>query len=509
MDSASASPSRPFQLGPRRAVFVPIADLLAEGQIEAPEPSPELVASLERYDLLYRTLCAVLYNFVPTSGHPGGSISSGRISSSLLFTGLDYDFSEPDEPANDLLVYAAGHKAMGLYAMWALRNEVVRAAAPDLLPDDERFQLRLEDLLGFRRNPTNRTPLYRKFNSKPLDGHPTPLTPGVRIATGASGVGVPAGLGLALGALDTFGPEKAPRLHLLEGEGGMTPGRVSEAMAMAATGGLSNAYLHVDWNQASIDSNRVCRSDDGPGEYVQWNPVEFAYLHDWNVYLLGDGCDWQQILAAQALARRRPNDQPSAIVYPTTKGWRYGITGRTSHGAGHKFCSDEYYAVLRPCEEIFDIRFPRHEGGKDPDEVERTYWNTLTLFRQAIEKSEFAGRLAAEIGERKQSLEKLDRRPRAGGPSLAPLYDDWLDERLQYRQGLSRRLLPLARESGSATPLLRWDLRGRDRRRPRRTLVLRQSHRSGLLLRRVHRRSPACGQPSARNRAAGASRHLG
>ena len=52
-------------------------------------------------------------------------------------------------------LYAAGHKALGLYAMWALRNEIVRIGAPELLPQDDRMQLRLEDLLGFRRNPVN------------------------------------------------------------------------------------------------------------------------------------------------------------------------------------------------------------------------------------------------------------------------------------------------------------------------------------------------------------------
>jgi len=28
---------------------------------------------------------------------------------------------------------------------------------------------------------------------------------------------------------------------------------------------------------------------------------------------------------------------PTAIVYRTIKGWQYGIEGRGSHGAGHKF----------------------------------------------------------------------------------------------------------------------------------------------------------------------------
>jgi hypothetical protein len=31
----------------------------------------------EQVDLLYRSLCALMYNHVPMSGHPGGSISAG------------------------------------------------------------------------------------------------------------------------------------------------------------------------------------------------------------------------------------------------------------------------------------------------------------------------------------------------------------------------------------------------------------------------------------------------
>ena len=52
----------------------------------------------------------------------------------------------------DIISYAAGHKALGLYAMWALRNEVVRQTHPQLLPE-VRQQMRLEDLLGFQKKP--------------------------------------------------------------------------------------------------------------------------------------------------------------------------------------------------------------------------------------------------------------------------------------------------------------------------------------------------------------------
>jgi transketolase len=98
----------------------------------------------------------------------------------------------------------------------------MRIGAPELLPADKRNQLRLEDLLGFRRNPVTNTTLFKKFNSKALDGHPTSATPFVRLSTGASGVGMATSLGLAFGAMDYYG-DNAPYVHIIEGEGGMTP----------------------------------------------------------------------------------------------------------------------------------------------------------------------------------------------------------------------------------------------------------------------------------------------
>ena len=247
--------------GPRRGMF---SRYPGRSHARLGPLSPEDLAAFERLDLIYRSLCAMLYNYVPTSGHPGGSISSGRFAASLLFESMDYDTALPDRDDADILSYAAGHKALGLYALWALRNEIVRIGAPELLASDERLQLRLEDLLGFRKNPVGMTALQKKLHVKALDGHPTPATPFVRLSTGASGVGLASSIGLAIGALDRYGRD-APLVHIVEGEGGMTPGRVSEAMAAAGTMCLGNVVLHVDWNQASIDSNAVCRDGDDPG----------------------------------------------------------------------------------------------------------------------------------------------------------------------------------------------------------------------------------------------------
>lgn len=366
-----ASPAQ-FQLRPRRAVYL------------KPEPLavPEL-ETLEAMDAAYRALCAIQFNFVPGSGHPGGSISSGRIVFSLLYKSMRYDFSRPDSIDNDLLVYAAGHKATGLYGMFALRDEWMRIARPDMLPP-ERRRLRLEDLLGFRRNPVQDTPLFRELKAAALDGHPTPLTPFVPVATGASGVGDTSAVGLAVAQADAFGLN-GPKLHILEGEGGMTAGRVHEAIATAATVGLSNAIMHIDWNQASIDSDRVTAEGDKPGDYVQWDPRELMYVNDWNLIEAGDGSDFARVLACQKQALALDNGQPTAIVYRTTKGWRYGIEGKASHGAGHAFCSPEFYKACEVFEQAWDTRLPRFTGEKTPASVEAAYWECLLAMRKAFE----------------------------------------------------------------------------------------------------------------------------
>lgn len=405
-----------------------------------PDSDTALAGSLTLFDLIYRTLCAILYNYVPNSGHPGGSISSGRIVASLLFDAMEYDFKDPDRQGADLISYAAGHKAMGLYAMWALRNEVVAAGAPELLPA-VKMQMRLEDLLGFRRNPVTQTPLFTRFASRPLDGHPTPLVPFVRLSTGASGVGVPASLGLALAAMDLYGRDSAPKVHIIEGEGGMTAGRVSEAMAMAATACLGNAIMHLDWNQASIDSDHVCADGSRPGDYVQWSPAELAYLHDWNVITVEDGTDLPRIMTAQRVAAHGINDQPTCIVYRTVKGWRYGIEGCRSHGAGHKFCSPEFHACLEPFEKEFGLAFPRFEGEKSPERVEEAFWDTMLVVRSAVRsRQDWAMGLAERLKESRRRLEKRKRTIAAGRPDSSLLYNtsiraDLTPEELRLQPG--------------------------------------------------------------------------
>jgi transketolase len=418
----------PFEFGPRRGTYVDVTEIL---KTEKPPFSSEEIGHFETLDLIYRSLCTLLYNYVPMSGHPGGSISSGRFMATLLFDALNYDLAKPDREDADIISFAAGHKAMGLYSMWAIRDEVARLATPELLPADTKFRLRLEDLLGFRRNPITKTPLFTKFGAKALDGHPTPTTPFIRLSTGASGVGVASSLGLAFGAKDYFGAS-APLVHIVEGEGGLTPGRVAEVLAGAGTASLGNAMLHLDWNQASIDSNRVCREDGQPGDYVQWSPMELFHLHDWNVVYVPDGKDFQQVVAAQRAALTINNGQPTAVIYRTVKGWQYGIEGKAAHGAGHKLCSDGFCKALADLTGKADMMVPTCEAGKQrcqmgpegPAIMEECFWESLQIVRKVIEDSRpTVEALAARLAAARDRLNRLNRHPRTGAPRVEAVYE--------------------------------------------------------------------------------------
>jgi len=416
-----------FTFGPRRGIYIDIQDEMRGGN---PPLSIEETQYFERFDLIYRSLCAMLFNYVPTSGHPGGSVSSGRIVMGILFDILDYDVSDPSREDADIISFAAGHKTMGLYSLWAMRNEALRICKPNLLPKEENLQIRLEDLLGFRRNPVAGTTLIKKLRVKALDGHPTPATPFVRLSTGASGVGLGSSIGLAIGALDYYGKD-APMVHIIEGEGGMTPGRVSEALAGAGTSSLRNVVLHVDWNQASIDSNHVCREGEKPGDYVQWTPMEFAYLHDWNVIWVPEGRDFQQIIAAQRRAQRIDNGQPTAIVYRTIKGWQYGIEGKAAHGGGHKLCADGFFEALNPFLKGVSQPLPRCEaanqrcgGGKKADVLEECFWEALRVIRAELENSRpVVEAFVHRVEEARDRLNQRNRKPREGRPNINAVYE--------------------------------------------------------------------------------------
>src|SRR5437764_3351925 len=106
---------------------------------------------------------------VPKSGHPTSSMSAADLMAVLIAKYLRYDFAEPDNPANDHLIFSKGHASPLLYAVF----KAVGAVSD-------------QELLTFR-----------KFGSR-LQGHPTPILPWVDVATGSLGQGLPIGVGIAI-----------------------------------------------------------------------------------------------------------------------------------------------------------------------------------------------------------------------------------------------------------------------------------------------------------------------
>lgn len=399
--------TKPFAFTSKRASYWDVTDYLNDSAYSLNANDLE---NLESIDEIYRALVALLFNYVPNSGHPGGSISSGRIVEHLIYKQMAYSLACPHDKKADIISYAAGHKALGLYAMWALRNEGVRIADKSLLATKEIDQLRLEDLLGFRHNKVHNAPLFKQFNAKPLGGHPETSTPFVRTVTGASGVGDGSAVGLAIAAADSYG-DNCPTVHVIEGEGGLTAGRVSEALATAATAQLKNIVFHIDWNEASIETERVTAENGQPGDYVQWTPLELFAIHDFNVIYVQNGHDFNQIHIAQQLLSQIDNHQPTAIVYRTKKGWKYGIEGKASHGSGHKFASEGFYKALESFEQKFKVKFPRFEGEKNTETIEKFYWDSLLVIRKVLENNpDLASYIAKCVKGCGQALEKTGRK---------------------------------------------------------------------------------------------------
>src|ERR1700733_6103151 len=150
------------------------------------------------------------------SGHPTSCLSAAELMSAVFFYAMKFDVADPNSLASDRFVLSKGHAAPILYA--ALAESGVF--------------------------PVSRLMTLRKFSSE-LEGHPTPLIPGVDAATGSLGQGVSVGAGLAVGArLD----ESRTRVYVLTGDGELAEGQIWEAAAFAGHYKLGNLTVIADIN---------------------------------------------------------------------------------------------------------------------------------------------------------------------------------------------------------------------------------------------------------------------
>lgn len=214
------------------------------------------------------------------SGHPGGSLSSAEILTTLYFKVMRVNPQDPLWPDRDRFVLSKGHAAPALYAVLA-----------------EAGFFPLEELLTLR-----------KFGSR-LQGHPSMKhTPGVEMSTGSLGQGLSTANGMALAArLDG----RPTRVYVLLGDGELEEGQVWEAAMTSVHRRLDNLTAFVDYNGLQID---------GPVTDVKSldNIAARWRAFGWHVLEI-DGHDVRAIFAACEEAKATKG-RPTVIVARTVKG---------------------------------------------------------------------------------------------------------------------------------------------------------------------------------------------
>ena len=212
------------------------------------------------------------------SGHPTTCMSCAEIMSVLFFDEMRWDPLDPSGRGQDVFVLSKGHAAP---ILWAALKEA--GAITD-------------DLLSLRR-----------YDS-PLEGHPTPRSPWVRVATGSLGQGLSAAAGMAVARRKDGA---AGRVYALLGDGEAAEGSVWEAAEFASFHGLDNLC-------ATFDVNRLGQS--GPTMYQHDTGVYEARLRafGWDAVTV-DGHDVAALREAFAVGRRGTG-RPLGIVARTFKG---------------------------------------------------------------------------------------------------------------------------------------------------------------------------------------------
>lgn len=213
------------------------------------------------------------------SGHPTSCLSCAELVAATFFHAMHFDPRNPNAVEGDRFVLSKGHAAPILYAALAEAGVF----------------------------PVSRLMTLRQLNSE-LEGHPTPLIPGVDAATGSLGQGLSVAAGLAMGA-QTAGSDA--RIYVLMGDGELAEGSVWEAAGFAAFEGIENLTAMCDINALGQSGPTMYRHD-----------ME-VYRHKfesegWHVEVI-DGHDAAAVIAALDRARTIPN-RPQCILARTDKG---------------------------------------------------------------------------------------------------------------------------------------------------------------------------------------------
>jgi transketolase len=253
----------------------------------------QLSASIRRdiLDMLYRA----------GSGHPGGSMSAVELLVYLYMRRLRIDPARPNWLERDRFIASKGHCAPALYAVLARRGFFPRKALWTL----------------------------RAYGSM-LQGHPDMRkVPGIELSTGSLGMGLSAGLGMALGArLDGLDS----RAYVLLGDGELDEGQNWEAAMAAAKFKTGNLIAVVDANGMQLDGavEEIMPLGSIGGKFAAFG---------WR-FLTADGHDFLSL--DRAFAEVEDGDVPTVIIAKTVKGKGVAMMEGKSEWHGKPLTEDLY-----------------------------------------------------------------------------------------------------------------------------------------------------------------------
>ncbi len=246
------------------------------------------------------------------SGHPTSCLSAADLVSALFFYAMRYDPKQFDHPDNDRFILSKGHASPILYAVW---KEV------GVLTEDDLYT-------------------YRKIDST-LEGHPTLRFAYAEAATGALGIGLSIGAGMALSAkLD----KRDFYTYVLLGDSEISEGAIWEAAEIAHFYKLNNLI-------ALLDCNRLGQSTEAlHGHHLERYAAKFEAF-GWKSLTI-DGHDMHQIMTALDKARDS-DDMPTIIIAKTLKGYGVEQAENKLSFHGKVFKKEELNEILAELEEKF------------------------------------------------------------------------------------------------------------------------------------------------------------
>ena len=239
-------------------------------------------------------------------GHIGGDMSSMEILMTL-YSRMNVDPGNPDDPNRDRFVLSKGHCVETLYAVLA----------------DKGF-LDIEEVKA----------KFSKFGSEYI-GHPHNTLPGIEMNSGSLGHGLSVSVGMALaGRMDG----RPYRVYTLMGDGELAEGSIWEALMAAGHYRLDNLCAVIDRNHLQISGN----TEDVMGHHDLH--ARFATF-DWHVIDVADGNDIDQLNAAFDEAERTKG-KPTILICNTVKG-KGSILMENKAGWHHHLPNAEEYQKIK------------------------------------------------------------------------------------------------------------------------------------------------------------------